>query len=276
MATTDTPSYALIYLDTSIYRRPLAEPYVKLQHNLGGIENLGPVSTETRVFVEPWEKRIFGIHTVMMAESAHLANSANDYPIADLPTTFRNDWTWASLRTGAEDMNPFEYFKFRYYEKWLGGIAQFFVDQGYITNEELEQRTAQFRAQPDAALPARPNEALHQQIGRYLNEGDSGYHEAISPALYTVGQEIRIGDPAAVDHTRLPGYLRNKRGVVDLVYPGAYSYFVSTGKDGIGDPMPVYRIAFRPEDIWGEGKSEANTTIYADLYETYVQPLTPL
>ncbi|WP_168790644.1 SH3-like domain-containing protein [Paraburkholderia aromaticivorans] len=32
---------------------------MKLQHHLGGIENLGPVSTGTRVFVEPWEKRIF-------------------------------------------------------------------------------------------------------------------------------------------------------------------------------------------------------------------------
>ena len=36
---------------------------MKLQHNLGGLENLGPVNVETQVFVEPWEKRIFGIHT---------------------------------------------------------------------------------------------------------------------------------------------------------------------------------------------------------------------
>ncbi|MFP3588216.1 nitrile hydratase subunit beta [Paraburkholderia sp. SIMBA_055] len=69
---------------------------------------------------------------------------------------------------------------------------------------------------------------------------------------------------------RLPGYLRNKRGVIDLVYPGAYSYFVSTGPDGIGEPMPVYRVAFKAEDIWGKDKSEPNTTIYADLYEAYL------
>lgn len=247
---------------------------MKLQHHLGGIENLGPVNTETRVFVGPWEKRIFGIHTVMMAESVHLKDSANGYPIAELPTTFREDWTWASLRTGAEDMQPFEYFKFRYYEKWLGGIAQFFVDRGYITSEELEQRTAQFRAHPDAALPEKPNAALHRQIERYLNEGDSGYHEPVSPPQFTVGQAVVVADPAAVDHTRLPGYLRNKRGVVDLVYPGRYSYFVSTGVDGIGEPMPVYRVAFDASAIWGDTKSEANTTIYADLYEAYVQPLT--
>ncbi|MGO7778402.1 nitrile hydratase subunit beta, partial [Rhizobium johnstonii] len=31
---------------------------MKLQHYLGGLEGLGTVSTETRVFVETWETRI--------------------------------------------------------------------------------------------------------------------------------------------------------------------------------------------------------------------------
>jgi Nitrile hydratase beta subunit len=34
-------------------------------------------------------------------------------------------------------MNPFDYFRFRYYEKWLGGITQFFLDKGYISEDEL-------------------------------------------------------------------------------------------------------------------------------------------
>ncbi len=32
---------------------------MKLQHNLGGLENLGPVNVDTQVFVEPWEKAHF-------------------------------------------------------------------------------------------------------------------------------------------------------------------------------------------------------------------------
>jgi len=246
---------------------------VKLAHHLGGIENLGPVSTDTRVFAEPWEQRIFGIHTVMMAESAHLANARHAYPVSTLPTTFKNDWTWASLRTGAEDMNPFEYFKYRYYEKWLGGISQFFVDQGYITADELAQKTAHFRAHPDAALPEQPNPELSRQVDAYLLNGDSGYHEAHAAPRFAAGAEVWVADPQAVDHTRLPGYLRNRRGVVDCVYGGTFAYFVSTGVDGIGTPMPVYRIAFDAADIWGPGKSEPNTTIYADLFEAYLQPV---
>jgi nitrile hydratase subunit beta len=243
---------------------------MKLQHSLGGLENLGPVNVETRVFVEPWEKRIFGIHTVMMAESTHLSDALPKYPVATLPTTFRNTWTWASLRTGAEGMQPFEYFKYRYYEKWLMGISQFFIDQGYVSADELAKKTAHYRAHPDAPLPEQPNPAIASQINDYLAKGDSGLNALKQAPRFEPGAAVCIADPAAVDHTRLPGYLRNKRGVIDLVYPGAYSYFVSTGPDGIGEPMPVYRIAFKAEDIWGKDKSEPNTTIYADLYEAYL------
>ena len=45
---------------------------MKLQHYLGGLEGLGPITIEKRVFVEVWEKRIFGIHTAMMALSPQL------------------------------------------------------------------------------------------------------------------------------------------------------------------------------------------------------------
>jgi nitrile hydratase len=245
---------------------------MKLQHSLGGLENLGPVSVEPRVFVEEWERRIFGIHTVMMAESAHLAGALPKYPVADLPTAFKEDWTWASLRTGAEDMQPFEYFKFRYYEKWLMGISQFFVDKGYISAGEFEQKIRHYRADPHAPLPDEPNASVARQITSYLIQGDSGLREPAQPPRFEKAMAVRVGDPPAVDHTRLPGYLRNKPGTIDAVYPGAFSYFVSTGPDGIGEPMPVYRVTFDAADIWGAGKSEPNTTIYADLFEPYLQP----
>ena len=244
---------------------------MKLQHALGGLENLGPVNVETRVFVQEWEKRIFGIHTVMMAESAHLADALPKYPMATLPTAFKENWTWASLRTGAEGMQPFEYFKFRYYEKWLMGISQFFVDQGYISADELAQMSAYYRVQPDAPLPDRPNGPIKQQVVDYLLRGDSGLRSVPDAPRFSAGQTVMVGDPPAADHTRLPGYLRNKTGTISEVYPGAYNYFVSTGPDGIGEPMPVYRVAFEATHIWGADLCEPHTTIYADLYEVYLQ-----
>ena len=107
---------------------------MKVQHYIGGIEGLGPVTFEKRVFVEPWEKRIFGIHVAMMALSSQL-------PLAATPSKFKTVWTWADLRKGAESLNPLDYFKYRYYEKWLGGISGYFIENGYITAAELEKRT---------------------------------------------------------------------------------------------------------------------------------------
>ena len=55
---------------------------MKLQHYLGGLEGLGPVKVEKRVFVETWEKRIFGIHVAMMALSSQL-------PLPPTPSGFK-------------------------------------------------------------------------------------------------------------------------------------------------------------------------------------------
>lgn len=234
---------------------------MKLQHNLGGVENLGPINFEKEVFVKPWEQRIFGIHVAMMGLSSHL-------PVQDVPTKFKDEWTWADLRKGAEAMHPFEYFKFRYYEKWLGGISSFFVDQGYISQEELDSKMEKYLTSPDEGLPDGGDPAIDEQIIKYLRVGDSPKRDTESKPKYKVGDEVVIKDLPPTDHTRLPGYLRNKKGVVDTVYDGTYTYFCKTA-DGLGDPMPVYCIKFEPTEIWGE-MSEGNAAVYADIFETYI------
>ena len=75
------------------------------------------------------------------------------YAIADVPTTFRDMWTWADLRAGAEAIDPFDYFKFRYYEKWLGGITAFLVDKGYLREDELASRTTNCVAKRPGRTP---------------------------------------------------------------------------------------------------------------------------
>lgn len=237
---------------------------MKLQHNLGGIEALGPVDFEKRVFVQPWETRIFGIHVAMMGLSNHL-------PVDSVPTKFDSEWTWADLRKGAEAMHPFEYFKFRYYEKWLGGISGFFVSQGYVSEAELEEKTKEYLGAPEAPLPGGGDTAIDAQIIKYLRVGDSPKRDIDAEPKFSVGDEVVVKDQAPTDHTRLPGYLRNKRGVIDTVYDGAYTYFCKTS-DGLGEPMPVYCVRFDPADIWGE-MCEQGSVIYADIFETYIAGL---
>jgi nitrile hydratase beta subunit len=237
---------------------------MKLQHFLGGLEGLGPAAFERRVFVAPWERRIFGIHVAMMALSNHLPAAR------ETPTAFRSEWTWADLRKGAEAMNPLDYFKYRYYEKWLGGISSFFVRSGYISQEELEARAARALAAPGAPAPGGPPD-IDRQVRAYLEQGDSPLRPAPGAPRFATGDAVRVKDVPLGAHSRLPGYLRNQSGVVETVYDGAYSYFCSTGPDGLGEPMPAYCVRFDPQQIW-DGRSEPGTVIYADLFEAYLEP----
>jgi nitrile hydratase subunit beta len=238
----------------------------KLQHYLGGLEGLGPVTFEKRVFVEPWEKRIFGIHVAMMVLSSQL-------PLPKTPSKFKTIWTWADLRKGAESLNPFDYFKYRYYEKWLGGISSYFVEQGYITQEELDARTQKFLSQGEPAPTNRGDSAIDKRVIAYLIEGDSPKREIKGKPRFKEGKSVFVKNVPTVEHTRLPGFLRNQIGVVDKVHEKGYNYLCSTGPDGIGDPMPVYCVRFDPEKIW-KGNTEKNVSIYADLYEAYLDKVT--
>jgi nitrile hydratase beta subunit len=246
---------------------------MKLQHSLGGLQGLGPVDFQKNVFVHEWEKRIFAIHTAMMALSSHLSASLPNYPIDSVPTSFKDIWTWADLRRGAESMQPVEYFKFRYYEKWLGGITGFFLEKGYITKDELEADMALYLRDGNvhpAALPNHEQPAIDEQVLRYLVEGDSGRRPRSEAQRFTVGDMVTIDDPACSDHTRLPGYLRNKKGVIDVVYPDSYAYFPGPS-DRLQTPQISYSVKFKAADIWGEQMSEPGCFIYADIFECYLK-----
>jgi nitrile hydratase beta subunit len=242
---------------------------MKLQHYLGGLEGLPePLNLEKRVFVEDWETRIFGIHVAMMGLSNHLGSALPRYSIDEVPTAFHDQWTWADLRTGAEAMNPFDYFRLRYYEKWLGGITQFFIDKGYVTEDELAARTAEVRAQ-ETGPPDTPLAAIDEQVEEYLRKGDSPRRDVAHPK-FAVGSRVRVADVPAAEHTRLPGYLRGRDGTVERIFEGDYAYFCHTG-DGIGDPMPIYLVAFQPDELWGEQAESGPLTVCAELFEAYLE-----
>jgi nitrile hydratase subunit beta len=242
---------------------------VKLQHYLGGLEGLPAIELERRVFVEDWERRIFGIHVAMMGLSASLAGAVPGYALDEVPTAFRDVWTWADLRKGAEAMNPFAYFQYRYYEKWLGGITGFFVGQGYVDEEELDKRAAEYRADPDLPLPTRSDDAVDDQVLRYLRKGDTPRRGPAESPRFAVGDAVTVTNVPASDHTRLPGFLRGRTGTVERVFEGNYAYFCSTGADGLGPPMPVYAVRFEPADVWGD-RAEAGAVLYGELYEAYL------
>jgi hypothetical protein len=60
-------------------------------------------------------------------------------------------------------------------------------------------------------LPAQPKRAdCREQINATLQKAIPGLRTYPDVAAFSEGDVISVADPAAVDHTRLPGYLRNK------------------------------------------------------------------
>jgi len=236
---------------------------MKIQHHLGGIEGLEPSSFEKRVFVQPWEERIFGIHVAMMGLSDHLE------AVKTVPTQFKSFWTWGHLRKGAEGLNPFDYFKYRYYEKWLGGISGFFVESGYLSKEELDSQTTVYLENLDVPLPSGGEPGIDEQVMEYLRVGDSPKCDVAIQPKFKLGDVVTVRNPLPVEHCKLPGYLRTQKGVVKEVYEGTYSYYFPTG-DGVGDPMPIYNVEFDSHDIWGN-LTEPQTWIYVQIFEAYLE-----
>jgi nitrile hydratase len=222
---------------------------MKLQHFLGGLENLGPVTVEKRVFVEPWEEQLFGVHATMMGTGI---------------------WAWPDLRVLAESMNPLDYFKYRYYIKWLGGMCKFLVSKNYISEKELDELTEYFLKNPDAALPGKGNPDITEKVVEYLYTGANPYRDVVVNPIFKAGDTVRVKDVPPAAHTRLPGYLRTKIGVVDTVYKGGYLYADNVPTDGVSTTQPVYLVKFKTRDIWSDIPDKGDV-IYNDCFEVYLE-----
>lgn len=112
---------------------------------------------------------------------------------------------------------------------------------------------------------------IDERVVRYLVEGDSPKRAAGAAPAFAGGDRITVRDVPTVEHTRLPGFLRGKTGVIETVYPESYVYLCDTGPDGIGPAMACYCVRFEPEELW-PGNTEPGFALYADLYAAYLAP----
>ncbi len=200
-----------------------------------------------------------------------------------------------------ETMHPRDYMNMPYYELWLLAICTYLdqwpdadrvsgqdlLDCGIVSAEQLEhalkiQEVAKHQAVP-GFMP--PNEEGEFASSRFA-EG-----KAHSPR-YRVGQPVRGVLQASAGHTRQYAYLRGREGVIDKVYPAtpprppsptapstgngtyeaAYADIASRGR-GQEYFIPLYSVCYDAADLFGEHFAEPGTKIYADQWETYLEPL---
>jgi nitrile hydratase beta subunit len=215
-------------------------------HDLGGMHGFGPVEREEHEppFHAPWE-------AVMVA----IMEAGRRRPIFNMD----------EFRHAIERMDPVAYLTTGYYEHWLDGITRLVLEKGVITAAQLDARTAFFRDHPDApaaasAPPSAPAASL-APLG-FRREGPA---PRFRPGDVVVTRTIH---PRG--HTRLPRYVRGKRGVIAR-YHGVF-VFPDTNAHGLGEqPQPLYSVRFDGHTLWGEA-AEPRETLHIDLWESYLEP----
>ena len=86
---------------------------------------------------------------------------------------------------------------------------------------------------------------------------------------HAVGATVRACNVHPPGHTRLPRYVRGKRGVVHRVH--AAFVFPDANAHGAGeDPQYLYTVRFDGAELWGRD-AEPGAAVHVDLFEPYLE-----
>ncbi|MFN2527441.1 MAG: SH3-like domain-containing protein [Candidatus Baltobacteraceae bacterium] len=86
---------------------------------------------------------------------------------------------------------------------------------------------------------------------------------------FAVGERalVRLGNPQS--HTRVPGYLRGRRGEV-IAVAGEFVLADDSARGIRSHPQTVYTVRFEAREIWGDD-APAGVSVTAELWESYLE-----
>jgi nitrile hydratase subunit beta len=229
----------------------------------GRSEFFGPVAHEADepVFHEPWEGRVFGMSVFVLTLLGRNVDA---------------------FRFALERL-PREVYLSGYYRRWLAGLENRLVEAGYLGPGEVDARLADH---PPEAIGRRGSPIRREVtwwalrlvlrprlpgwlVGRVLPRVLGTARKAPERQRFSEGDRVRVRGTRATGHTRQPGYVSGKPGVV-------VSYLGSTGfpdAHAVGrrtSPQHLYTVAFEGADLWGDA-AEPGTETRVDLYESYLE-----
>jgi nitrile hydratase len=213
-------------------------------HDMGGMHGFGAIERDEAMFHADWEKRARAMMSATVGRFYHLD----------------------AFRYGIEQMDPAHYLRSSYFERWLASVEYNLAQAGVVTSEEIDSRTELLRREPDTDLPA-PGAASHSSPPPA--QGQMASSEQFS-ARFAVGDCVVARNLHPAGHTRMPRYVRGKRGVIHLVH--GPEIFPDTNAHGLGEnPEVVYSVRFEARELWGD-TAEPGTTLNIDLWESYLEP----
>ena len=214
--------------------------------DMGGTQNWGPASvpTEEPPFAEPWEGRAFALTLITMGRISGRNIDA--------------------FRHALERLHPVDYLVDGYYGRWLNAAELMLTESKILAPGAVDARARVMRGEqvgePSVPEPDKPD---------YQPTAAGSLREIDDPAKFSVGDAVRTKDLHTNTHTRLPRYLRRRRGVIQRIQPAAvlpdtHAHFIAE------NPQHVYSVAFDSQELWGPDAESFQLS--ADLFESYLEP----
>ena len=209
-------------------------------HDMGGMHGFGvvPAQTDDAVFHEEWEGRVHAMAYVLLGVG-----------VANVD----------AFRHAIERIAPKEYLRVGYYGRWVRAAETLLVERGLLEPGELQAALDGTREAtgPVAVTPEAP--------------ADGFFREVATAPRFELGDRVRARNLHPAGHTRLPGYVRGKCGVVGRVHPACI--LPDTNAHGQGEcPEHLFSIRFDASELWGDA-AEPGAPVSVDLFDRYLEPI---
>ncbi|MGU3340631.1 nitrile hydratase subunit beta [Methylobacterium mesophilicum] len=212
--------------------------------DLGGAHGFGPVVPEPDepVFHAAWERRVFAMAMAMGYTGA---------------------WNLDGSRANRESLPPAQYLASSYYEIWLAALEKQISAAGLATPDEITAGRASASAKPVARVLARDGLEAH------FRAGFPSSRDPAAPARFAVGDAVLARNVHPTGHTRLPRYVRGRRGRIERI-DGAFVY-PDTNAYGAGEnPTWLYTVSFTARELWGDSGDPGGIVTVA-AFEPYLE-----
>jgi nitrile hydratase len=213
-------------------------------HDLGGREGFGPIRWKPdehgEAFHEEWQARAWAISMGMFAK------------------WWRDDngWTLDWFRHVLERIDPADYLTMNYFDKWVQSCMAVLIDDGTFDIDDFLNGVSS----PKSAGVVEPS-------GKRARSGQTSPTGA-SKAMFVVGDAVKAKPTIAAMHTRLPGYVRGRSGLIDAHH--GMQILADASARGEMRNEHLYTVAFAASELWPEAR-DRNDRIYVDLWESYLE-----
>lgn len=217
-------------------------PPYQSRADLGGQAGHGPVTPEAEgeLFHEAWEPKALAL-TLAMGASGR--------------------WNIDESRSARETLP--DYAQLSYYRIWVAALQRLMSERGLLQPDEI-----------DAGRMLHPPGTVKRvlaaaDVAAVLAKGSPTERPATSPARFAQGDTVRMHAGPVPHHTRLPGYVRGKRGTIERVL-GPH-VFADAHAQGLGEqPQWLYTVVFDGAELWGD-ESAPGLRVSVDAWEPYLQ-----